>query len=244
MKWFDQLEGRTKLVTCFVLSLIMFWFKYYWQYILVFFALSMIIVFSFNKFQKKQLIKHWKLLLFLPLINLFVNLFFINGTEIWSWGWFHLTELDIQITARLFLISLIAIILIIKSTPQEMAIAVGKIANSLTFGKYHGIGLPLVVIIMASFIDDFRQTFITVLRANTIRNSGCKSILDMIFLLQPIMIIALKKADRMSDALIAKCYHRDAQIFNYHDVKYQSIDKIVYLGLVVLIIVEFTLIHI
>lgn len=131
--------------------------------------------------------------------------------------------------------------LIVITSPEEMALAVGKIAHDITLGHYNGLGIPLVIIIMSSFINEFQETFRSVRYAYTLRNSKTdssylKRAMNYIFMLQPVILIALRKADRVSDALIAKGYHRGARLFNYQEIKYHRRDYLIYLGLFIFIL--------
>ncbi|AXX65572.1 energy-coupling factor transporter transmembrane protein EcfT [Bombilactobacillus bombi] len=245
-----KLDGRTKLLTCVFLTLFMFSFHYYWQYLVIIMLFAILLLVGFNAQERGQLFRHWKLITFLPAINLFANLFFVNGRVIWSWGWLHLTNLDLQIFIRIALLLMFALALTIKTTPQELALSVGKIFNSLSFRRYHGAGVPLVIIIMVSFIDEFQVTFVTVKQAYRLRAStaaevkGWQRILDYAFLLQPIILISMKKADQVADALTAKGYHHNSSLFDYQSIKYHWLDWLVYSALVALVVVNVLLVRI
>ena len=244
-----KLDGRTKFLTCIFFTLFMFSFHYYWQYGVITLFFVGLLALEFTKEQRQQLFQHWKLILFLPSLNLFANLFFVNGRVLWSWGWLTLTELDIQIFVRIVLLLLFALALTIKTTPQELALAVGKICHSLTFGHYHGSGLPLVIIIMATFINEFQETFVTVKQAYKLRASNQaavhwgKRLTETALLLQPIILISMKKAGQVADALIAKGYHNQAHLFNYQAIKYHWSDWLIYGVLLLLVVGNLAIVH-
>ncbi|BDR58211.1 energy-coupling factor transporter transmembrane component T family protein [Xylocopilactobacillus apicola] len=232
------IDGRTKLISCIVLTLLMFTYRYYWQYLITVLLFGVGLAF-FSSDERRKIFSHWKLILCLPSLNLIANLFFVNGRIIWHWGWLTLTNLDLQIFIRIALLLIFALSLVVKTTPKEMALSVGKIANTLSFKKYQGVGIPLVIIIMVAFINEFAETFVSVRSAYVLRQSRqvqrLRAAVDYIFLLQPIILVALKKADRVSDALIAKGFHREAHLFNYQAVKYHLKDYLIYLVLLIII---------
>ena len=241
----DQLDGRTKLISVILISIAMFNFHHFYQYGIMFAIVLYTLGCGFNKDERRLFNKHWKLYLLLPLANIFINLFFINGPIMWSWGWLHLSILDLQIALRLTLVLMITLIFVIVTKPLEIALAVGKSAHSITFGRYKGVGIPLVVIIMTSFVSEFHATFLTVKKAAALRSQSDRrwfhKFWDFIFMLQPIILITLKKADRFSEALIVKGYHRNAPVFDYQKIKYHWRDRIVYLMLLLLLAVTYVL---
>lgn len=249
MSMIIKLDGRTKFLTCIFFTLFMFSFHYYWQYGVITFLFAVLLLLGFTKVQRQQLFQHWKLILFLPSLNLLANLFFVNGRVLWSWGWLNLTELDIQIFLRIVLLLSFALALTIKTNPQELALSVGKICYSLTFGHYHGSGLPLVIIIMATFINEFQETFLTVKQAYKLRSSDKavthweKRLYETALLFRPIILISMKKASQVADALIAKGYHNQAYLFNYQAIKYHWPDWLIYCLLVFLILGNLAVIH-
>ncbi|MBA1434305.1 energy-coupling factor transporter transmembrane component T family protein [Bombilactobacillus bombi] len=237
-----KLDGRTKLITCIFLTLFMFSFHYYWQYGVIIGLFVIIVTTTFSAEQRQQLLQHWKLVTFLPSLNLFANLFFVNGPVLWSWGWLHLTNLDLQIFIRIALLLMFALALTIKTTPQELALSVGKIFHSVSLGRYNGAGVPLVIIIMVAFINEFQATFVTVQQAYKLRSSsssnqrGWQRVKEYAFLLQPIILISMKKADQVADALIAKGYHHNSSLFDYQAIKYHVMDIMVYLVLILIFV--------
>lgn len=244
MNFLAKLDGRTKLISIVAITLFMFTFKNYWQYLLITGIFILIFFGQLRLNQRKQIVKHWKLILILPSLNLIVNSFFINGKVIWSWWRLHITRLDLAIFWRLILLLLFALTFSTITNPSEMALAIGKIINSLTLGYYQGSGIVLVVIIMAAFIREFGETWQTVIQAAKLRTIPSKSfqrwsdLIAPIWLLQPLILISLKKADRVADALIAHGYHQDAKLFDYRKQKYHLNDWIIYGSLVLFIIIN------
>lgn len=247
MRFLTRLDGRTKLISTIGITLLMFSFKNYWQYLLLTGIFIIVFILGLTPKQQYQVLRHWKLILFLPALNLLVNSFFVNGKVIWVWGWFKLTNLDLQIFWRLVLLLLFALTLTVVTTPWEMASTGGKIINTLTLGTYQGSGIGLLVIIMAAFIREFSETWQTVLQAAKLRLKPQKAVrnwdfllapIQSIQLLQPLVLIALRKADRVADALVAQGYHQGARLFDYQKQKYHLRDFLVYLFLLLWLLVN------
>lgn len=231
------LDARTKLITCVVMTLFMFTFHYYSQYFLTIALTALVLALFFAKHERQLVFSHWRLLLFVPTINLLANLLFVNGKVLYSWYFLSLTDMDIKIFIRITLLLVYAFCLIVKTTPQGLALAVGKICHSVTLHRYNGAAIPLTMIIMVSFINRFKDTIIEVqasykLRANNQgKQTWFKRLLDYTKLLQPIILISMKNANQVANALLAKGYHKGARTFNYAKINYQRRDYLAYLVL-------------
>lgn len=78
MKLINRIDGRTKLITWILLTLLMFNFHYYFQYLVMIILLGLTVFTELNSSERGQIFRHWKLILILPILNLLINLFFVN----------------------------------------------------------------------------------------------------------------------------------------------------------------------
>lgn len=240
-----SLDGRTKFIAWLTLTIVMFSFDTYAQYICLFVLVGILLWFFFDPLERKAIYKSWKFLILVPVINLFANLLFENGRVLFSFAFFTFTDTDIQIFMRIFLLLLFSRCVLLKTDEKELGVAIGKIIHSISFHKVSSTAIPLTIIIMLSFSDKFKSVMREINKSYLLRTKGIsrKGIIQKIksraMLLSPLFIISMKKTEQVSTALLAKGYHRGSQVVDYKKIKYRKKDYFAYvvLGVFLLIII-------
>ncbi|MDN6640372.1 MAG: energy-coupling factor transporter transmembrane protein EcfT [Tetragenococcus sp.] len=230
-----SLDGRTKFISWLFVTISMFFFQNYSQYIMLTVFILILLYLFYSKEERKNIFHSWKIVLFIPTLNLVANSLFINGEVLYRFLVFSLTDTDIKIFMRIFLLLVTSRIILAKTNEKELGVSIGKIFHSLTFQKVNSSVIPLIIIIMLSFVDTFKDVVQEVNKSYLIRTKGIqhsgvvKRFLERVQLLSPILMISLRKAEQLSTALIAKGYNKNSQIVNYKEIKYKKIDYFSYL---------------
>lgn len=229
------LDGRTKLIAWLSLTIIMFLFENYMQYICLILLFFLLLYIFYKPSEIKSIYRSWKLLLLIPTINLIANLLFENGKVLYTLSIFTFTDTDIQIFMRIFLLLFFSKCVLIKTEAKELGIAIGKIIHTLSWHKISSTAIPLITIIILSFVDKFRQVMQEINKAYLLRTKGIshKELVQKIraraMLLVPLLMISMKKTEQVSTALLAKGYHRGSQVVDYLKINYGKNDYIAYI---------------
>jgi len=237
----SSLDGRTKFIAWLALTIVMFLFDSYLQYLSLILILALIFYGFYDVTERKTIYKSWKFLFLVPTINLIANLLFENGEVLYAFSVFTFTDTDIQIFMRIFLLIFFSRCVLLKTDAKELGIAIGKIVHSLSFHRINSTAIPLLIIVILSFIEKFRQLMQEINKAYLLRTNGIsqKGIVQKVrsraMLLSPLLMISMKKTEQVSTALLAKGYHRGSQVVDYSKIKYSENDYIAY-GILILFI--------
>lgn len=238
----NQLDGRTKFIAWLSLSIVLFFLKTPQQYgvIIIFFICQ--IIFFYTSYERRHILKSWKLFIIFPTINLIANAFFLNGTIIASWGILSLTDTDVKIICRLLLLLIMSKAILLKTEEKELAIAIGSFMYVLSGHRLKYSTVPLVVMITLSFVGNFKHVISSINNSYLLRTihlasqSPLTRFKNRLKLLAPILLISLKKANQVAITLIAKGYHKETQFIEYSAISYQKNDYLAFTCLVSIIL--------
>lgn len=233
-KQLDDLDSRTKFIAWLVLSFLLFLLKEVSQFVALFLFFVLHFTLYFTKYDCLYILKSWKLFVFIPLINLIANAFFVNGTVLLSWGVLSLTDTDIKIIFRLVFLLVMSKAILLKMEEKALGIAIGSFVYSLSFHRITHSIVPLVVIIIMSFLTNFKVVLFNINASYLIRSSHLTEqtrlslIKNRIKLLAPILLISLKKTNTVTTALLAKGYHKESTFIDYRTLRYKKGDYIAF----------------
>ena len=89
-----KLDARVKLVATFIFMISLFIINKFWTYLIV--VASLIAIIKLSKIPAKYILKGLKPLKWIIIFTFFINIFFIPGDVVWSFGFIKITQQGIS----------------------------------------------------------------------------------------------------------------------------------------------------
>ncbi|MGL5506458.1 MAG: energy-coupling factor transporter transmembrane component T family protein [Paraclostridium sp.] len=231
-----RLDSRVKLVATFIFMISLFIINKFWPYLIV--VASLISIIKLSKIPIKYLIKGLKPLRWIILFTFVINVFFIPGDIIWSFGFVKVTQQGISqaifMALRLIFLVLGTSLLTLTTSPIELTDGIEKLLN-----PFRKIGLPvhelaMMMTIALRFIPTLLDETDKIMKAQMSRGADfeSKNIINraknLVPLLIPLFISAFRRADELAMAMEARCYRGGYNRTRMRESKLSRIDYIAY----------------
>lgn len=209
-----KLDARVKLIATFVFMISLFIINKFWPYAIV--LLSLVSVINLSNIPVKYIVKGIKPLKWIILFTFVINVFFLPGDVIWSFGFMRITsqglEQAIFMAIRLILLVIGTSILTLTTSPIELTDGIERLLN-----PFKKIGLPvhelaMMMTIALRFIPTLLDETDKIMKAQMSRGADfeSKNIIsrakNLVPLLVPLFVSAFRRADELAMAMEARCY--------------------------------------
>ncbi|MGX4601588.1 energy-coupling factor transporter transmembrane component T family protein [Faecalimicrobium sp. JNUCC 81] len=209
-----KLDARVKLIATFVFMISLFIINKFWPYAIV--LLSLVSVINLSNIPVKYIVKGIKPLKWIILFTFVINVFFLPGDVIWSFGFMRITsqglEQAIFMAIRLILLVVGTSILTLTTSPIELTDGIERLLN-----PFKKIGLPvhelaMMMTIALRFIPTLLDETDKIMKAQMSRGADfeSKNIIsrakNLVPLLVPLFVSAFRRADELAMAMEARCY--------------------------------------
>jgi energy-coupling factor transport system permease protein len=209
-----RLDSRIKLIATFVFMISLFIINKFWPYAIV--LLSLISVVKLSSIPMKYIIKGIKPLRWIILFTFVINIFFLPGDVIWSFGFLTITSQGIQqaifMAVRLVFLVVGTSILTLTTSPIELTDGIERLLN-----PFKKIGLPvhelaMMMTIALRFIPTLLDETDKIMKAQMSRGADFESknlinrAKNLVPLLVPLFVSAFRRADELAMAMEARCY--------------------------------------
>lgn len=237
-----RMDPRAKILCTMIFIVAIFLAQDLWSYLLVTaFILGSIAVSGVPyKMVWKAVKPLWIILVFTMLIHVFTT----PGTEIFTWGWIHISEEGLRngVLMTLRLVYLIAFSSLLTYTTSPIVLTDGIEALLMPFKR---VGVPahelaMMMTIALRFIPTLLEETDRIMKAQESRGADFSTgglwhrAKAMVPLLVPLFISAFRRADDLATAMEARCYRGGEGRTKMHVLKYGQRDAIGF-GAVILV---------
>lgn len=209
-----KLDSRVKLVGTFVFMISLFIVNKFWPYAIVLVSLAMVI--KMSNIPTKYILKGLKPLRWIILFTFVINIFFLPGDPIWSFGFVTITKQGIEqaifMAIRLLLLVVGTSLLTLTTSPIELTDGIERLLN-----PFKKVGMPvhelaMMMTIALRFIPTLLDETDKIMKAQMSRGADfeSKNIINraknLVPLLVPLFVSAFRRADELAMAMEARCY--------------------------------------
>lgn len=205
---------------------------------IVFGAVFLAVVIRLSGISQRTMWKGVKAILFLILFSAFFHLLWSEGNSLIHIGFINITDEGIKravfMTVRLILLVMGSSVMTLTTTPNDLADGLEK--GLRCFGK---IGLPvhelsMMISIALRFIPILAEEMEKIKNAQMARGADFESgnllerVKSTIPLLIPLLVSAFRRADDLSMAMEARCYHGGDGRTKLKPLQYEAADYVAY----------------
>ncbi len=209
-----RLDARIKLIATFVFMISLFVIDKFWPYAIV--LLFLISIIKLSTIPNKFILKGLKPLRWIILFTFIINVFFLPGDPIWSFGFITITEQGLKqaifMALRLVFLVVGTSMLTLTTTPMDLTDGIERLLK-----PFNKIGLPvhelaMMMTIALRFIPTLLDETDKIMKAQMSRGADfeSKNIIsrakNLVPLLVPLFISAFRRAEELSMAMEARCY--------------------------------------
>ena len=238
------LDPRVKLVATFIFLISLFISTNIFAYILATIFLALAI--KLCKVPFRYIIKGLGSLLFLLLISVVFNLFLTPGEIIFTLGPLTITRegliIAIKMAIRLIYLVIGSSILTLTTTPSKLTDGIEKGLSFLKVFKVPIAEIALMMSIALRFIPILIEEVDKIMKAQMSRGADfdkgnlIEKAKALIPLLVPLFVSAFKRANDLAYAMESRCYSSSKNRTKLRPLKYQTIDYITYVVLLIFLI--------
>lgn len=209
-----RLDARIKLIATFVFMASLFIINKFWPYAIVF--ISLLAVINLSSIPTKYILKGLKPLRWIIIFTFVINVFFLPGDPIWSFGFIKITEQGISqaifMALRLIFLVLGTSMLTLTTSPMDLTDGIERLLN-----PFNKIGLPvhelaMMMTIALRFIPTLLDETDKIMKAQMSRGADFESknlvsrAKNLVPLLVPLFVSAFRRAEELAMAMEARCY--------------------------------------
>lgn len=211
------LDPRYKILimTIFIVSL--FFIQSFWPYIFVFAWLFLTIVAA--KIPVNMVLKGLKPLRLILIFTFIMNLFFIPGEEIFRWGFLSVSREGLVqavfMAIRLVLLVVGTSLLTLTTSPLALTEGIEKLMSPLKRVGFPAHAIAMMITIALRFIPTLIDEADKIMKAQMARGADFESgnvlnrAKNLVPLLVPLILNALRRAEELATAMESRCYRGD-----------------------------------
>lgn len=209
-----KLDSRVKLVGTFIFMISLFIVNKFWPYAIVLASLAMII--KISNIPTKYILKGLKPLRWIILFTFVINIFFLPGDPIWSFGFMTITKQGIEqavfMAIRLLLLVVGTSLLTLTTSPIELTDGIERLLNPFKKAGLPVHELAMMMTIALRFIPTLLDETDKIMKAQMSRGADFESknivnrAKNLVPLLVPLFVSAFRRADELAMAMEARCY--------------------------------------
>lgn len=229
-----RLDPRTKIIAILIYMIALFVVNNFYG-LFGMMAISAIIV-MLSHIPIKYFFRGIKMIVFIVLLTVALQMFMTPGTVIWQWSIFKITIEGIRqavfMGTRLVLLISITSILTLTTTPIALTDGIEQLLK-----PFQRIGVPahelaMMMSIALRFIPTLVEETDKIMKAQASRGASFDSgnILEkvkaLIPLLVPLFLSAFQRADELAIAMEARCYHGGSNRTRMKALQYTKVDTV------------------
>ncbi|WP_250672904.1 energy-coupling factor transporter transmembrane component T [Paraclostridium ghonii] len=209
-----KLDARVKLIATFIFMISLFIINKFWPYLIV--VVSLIALINLSKIPGKFIMKGLKPLKWIIIFTFVINVFFIPGDLIWSFGFIKITQQGLNqaifMALRLIFLVVGTSLLTLTTSPIELTDGIERLLNPLRKIGFPVHELAMMMTIALRFIPTLLDETDKIMKAQMSRGADfeSKNIINraknLVPLLIPLFISAFRRADELAMAMEARCY--------------------------------------
>lgn len=236
-----KLDAKTKLIGTFIFMISLFIVNKFFVYSLV--LLFLLSVIKLSNIPFSFIMKGLKPLKFIIIFTFIINMFFLPGEEIWSFGFLSITKEGLNqaifMAIRLVLLIVGTSMLTLTTSPMELTDGIEGLLNPLRKIGFPVHELAMMMTIALRFIPTLLEETDKIMKAQMSRGADFESknlvnrVKNLVPLLIPLFINAFRRADELSMTMEARCYRGG---INRTKMKQSIITKNDYISLSILVI--------
>ena len=211
-----KLDARVKLIATFIFMISLFIINKFWPYLIV--VGSLIAVIGLSKIPGKFIMKGLKPLKWIIIFTFVINIFFIPGDPIWSFGFVKITYQGVSqaifMALRLIFLVVGTSLLTLTTSPIELTDGIERLLRPI--GKELAHELAMMMTIALRFIPTLMDETDKIMKAQKARGADFESggviqkAKSLVPLLVPLFISSFRRADELAMAMEARCYRGGA----------------------------------
>ena len=231
-----KLDARVKLVATFIFMVSLFIINKFWPYLIVVGCLLSVI--KLSKIPGKFIVKGLKPLKWIIIFTFIINIFFIPGDPIWSFGFIKITEQGVSqaifMGLRLIFLVVGTSLLTLTTSPIELTDGIERLLKPLKKIGFPVHELAMMMTIALRFIPTLLDETDKIMKAQMSRGADfeSKNIINraknLVPLLIPLFISAFRRADELAMAMEARCYRGGYNRTKMKEAKITKADYIAY----------------
>lgn len=209
-----RLDPRTKIIWTGILMVAVFLMESWQEYVMM--GAFVIMLLLVSNIPIKHSLKGLKPLLFILALTAVLNIFFLDGTPLFTLGPIKVTYEGILSAVKLFIrlvmLIMVASLMTLTTTPMAMTDGIERMLKPL-----EKIGVPaheiaMMMSIALRFIPTLMEETERIMKAQASRGADfdtgniLKRVKSFIPVLVPLFISAFKRADELAEAMESRCY--------------------------------------
>ena len=210
-----KLDPRTKILAILVYMVSLFIVNNFYG-LLGMMAISILVV-TVSKVPIKYFFRGLKMIIFIVLLTVALQMFMTPGEVIWQWSFLKITKEGIRqavfMGTRLVLLISITSILTLTTTPIALTDGIERLLK-----PFQRIGVPahelaMMMSIALRFIPTLVEETDKIMKAQAARGASfdtgnlIEKVKALVPLLVPLFLSAFQRADELAIAMEARCYH-------------------------------------
>ena len=210
-----KLDPRTKILAILVYMVSLFIVNNFYG-LLGMMAISILVV-TVSKVPIKYFFRGLKMIIFIVLLTVALQMFMTPGEVIWQWSFLKITKEGIRqavfMGTRLVLLISITSILTLTTTPIALTDGIERLLK-----PFQRIGVPahelaMMMSIALRFIPTLVEETDKIMKAQAARGANfdtgnlIEKVKALVPLLVPLFLSAFQRADELAIAMEARCYH-------------------------------------
>lgn len=239
-----KLDPRVKVTFVFLYIIAIFLISKLWVYapVLVF----LIAIIKISKIKPNFVFKGVKPLLPIILLTFILNVLMTPGEVVWKWKIFTVTKSGLNLgffmAFRLIFLVLGTSLLTLTTSPIELTDAMGKMLHPFAKIGFPAHQFAMMMTIALRFIPTLFEETDKIMKAQMARGADFESgniikrAKNLVPLLVPLFINALKIAGELAVAMEARCYRGGEGRTRLNELSYQKRDFIAYAVIILLFI--------
>ncbi len=234
------LDPRVKIAGTFFFIVSLFLKKSLPLYVIA--TIFLVIVIRCSKVPFRFICRGLKAITFILLFSLVANMFFTPGEEIFHLGILRLTKEGVTMAfylgIRLIYLILGSSILTFTTTPNQLTGGLEKMFGFLNKIKVPVCDIAMMMSIALRFIPILTEELDKIMKAQMARGADfeegnlVQKMKNMIPLLVPLFVAAIRRANDLAMAMEARCYNGGDERTKMKPLRYSTIDKKAYAVLV------------
>lgn len=231
------LDPRVKLFGTMIFLISLFVNDTLWGYMLATAFLAFCIYMS--KVPFKYIMKGLRAILFLLVFSVIFTVFFTDGDVIFKLGFIKVTEQGLikgaKVIVRLIYLIIGSSLMTLTTTPTDIADGLEKSFRPLNYIKIPVHDVAMMMSIAFRFIPILTDETDKIMKAQMARGTDfetggfMKKVKNMIPLIVPLVVSAVKRALDLATAMEARCYRGGSGRTKMKPLKYKAADYITYL---------------
>lgn len=240
-----RLDPRYKIIIMFLFIISLFFIKHFVLYIPV--AIWLLLVIKTSQIPLQTMLNGLKPLRVIIIITFIMNLFFIPGDTIYEWKFITISEQGLNqalfMAIRLILLVLGTSLLTLTTSPIELTDGIEKLLNPLKRFGFPAHALAMMMTIALRFIPTLIEEADKIMKAQMARGADFESgniinrAKNLVPLLVPLFINALRRADELANAMESRCYQGEGKRTRLNELVVTQEDQRMLIGNVIFFVV-------